>query len=299
MSDKEQPIKPSEPGQAPEPGQAAEPASFFDSVWPGAGQKAWGLWDSVKSSPAVQQGLQEANERIQQAQKQANERLQQAQKQANERLQQAQKQANEALGSYDPEALKQRLAQLGRSATEYIDNADRKLEEFENRTAGYIQQEGSKLAERVRETAHDDGKPAEVLFNGPEKKPVSRLDAELMALHASPDRFLEQTSGSGDEIPADERKNLLASSTDLSDTYKLLVPVRISEPEFWKRYAVLKTRLVNQDTRRKQLIERQGTPEDDQLDDWGSSEDESTPVATEKTTKKQQIQEEGSDDDWE
>lgn len=239
---------------------------FLNSVWSSeAGQKAWGWWDSVKSSAAV--------------------------KEANERLQQAQKQAQEA---WDAEAIKDKLVQLGHTATEYIDSADRKLEEFENKTADYLQQEGAKIAEKVM-PPDEQPATAEVLFNGPEKKPVSRLDAELMALNASPDRFLEKLDGKAAQVSAAEQKSLLAASADLAETHRALVPSKFSDAEFWNQYSLLRQRLIIQDERRKQLIERQGNA-DEEEDGWGSSDDE---AAESTLPKRDAAVDEDEDDDWE
>lgn len=208
-----------------------------------------------------------------------------AQKQAQEAWSTSQKQAQEAWNNYDSDALKQRLSELGKTATEYIDEADRRIEVMENGAVTFIQQHGSQLAGKVKEATSEIHTAAEksfegaksegeVLFSGPERQPLSRLDAELMGLNSAPLKILEATK-TADVLGAKEQESLLKDNADLEETYKSLVPAKLTKEEFWGRYGALRDELIKQDERRKKLIGKPGQQtEEDDLDDWGSSGDE-------------------------
>lgn len=235
-----------------------------------ASQRAWGLWDSVKTT-AVKQA------------------------------QEAQHQAQEAWKSYDYEAVRQSLVNLGKSATTYIDEADRRLEKMENEAVHVLQQRSAELVDRVKEATAGKEREGEVLFSGPERSPLSRLDAELMALHASPDQILAAASTAGvSQFTPEEKSSLLAKSAELSETHKSLVPTKLSEAKFWNSYGVLRAKLEAQDRRRKDLIHSHGQEEQNELEDWGSSdEDEPHPQQVSATKVGAKTHDDKSDSDWE
>lgn len=235
-----------------------------------ASQRAWGFWDSVKST-AVKQA------------------------------QEAQHQAQEALKGYDYDSVRQRLVDLGKSATTYIDEADRRLEKMENEAVHLLQQRSAELVDRVKEMTAGQEREGEVLFNGPERSPLSRLDAELMALHASPDQILAAAHTSEvSKLTSKEKSSILAKSAELTETHKLLVPQRLSDAQFWNSYGALRAKLEAQDRRRKDLINNHGQEEHNEIEDWGSS-DEEEPQPRQVSSKKVESHSNNdkSDSDWE
>lgn len=191
-------------------------------------------------------------------------------------LHQVSEQAHEAWAKYDGEKLKERLDELKHTATGYLEEADRKLEVLENDAVSFVTASGSTLMNKVKDVSiftSDDEEPQtpEVLFNGGEKVPLSRLDSELYALHTSPETLLAKTDAPAAELDATKNKFLLEHQPDLQQLYDSLVPQKLDDGEFWRRYLALRKALEDNDARRKELIANETEADNDDLDDWGTS----------------------------
>lgn len=132
----------------------------------------------------------------------------------------------------------------------------------------------------------------DVLFDLPEdiKRHIytTRLDAQLHALHTSPEPFLTDSKDNSFEefaskFSISDQTETIAHDLDFYDELRKLmeklVPEKISYEEFWKRYYFLRDQINQEEVRRKQLLKEAGQEEDDF--DWSEDEDDeqTTPKA--------------------
>ncbi|KAK9473364.1 uncharacterized protein V1510DRAFT_414850 [Dipodascopsis tothii] len=137
-----------------------------------------------------------------------------------------------------------------------------------------------------------DGVVSDVLFDLPEdiKRQIytTRLDAQLHALHTSPEPFLTDAHDAAfdtfagtfdiaaqtDAIAAD-----LEYYPELRKLMERLVPEQTAYDEFWTRYYFLRDQIAQEDDRRKKLLRAAAQQEDNF--DWGEDdEDEQTTPKT-------------------
>lgn len=206
-----------------------------------------------------------------------------------------------AEGTKEKEPKKQTmLALLSLKAQAYIDELDRDLEKVENKAGSYLTKVGTGLGAYLKEAVNIEGPSSargiaagagasggagagatgegEVLFNVPEdiRNQIysTRLEAQLHALHTSPEPFLVSTSSTATAAAEEDPEYAAFASTfdanahtsriasDLATYPKLrglmeqLVPAQVRYDEFWRKYYYMRHQIAAQEEKRKKLMER-------------------------------------------
>ncbi|KAK9446480.1 uncharacterized protein V1518DRAFT_423862 [Limtongia smithiae] len=191
--------------------------------------------------------------------------------------------------------------------------AQGRIEELEQvEFAKYFNQVGKDVGEFLKSTVTiepgspedygENGAPPEsltkdVLFDLPDdiKRQIytTRLDAQVHALHTSPEPFLAADQGDAEydefakKFEIDSQTATIAADLDrypeLRKLMESLVPEKITYSEFWKRYYFLREQINLEESRRKQLLAEAGNA-DDQFDwDEDDEEDQGAASGTAKT----------------
>lgn len=186
------------------------------------------------------------------------------------------------------------LALLSLKAQAYIDELDRDLEKVESKAGSYLTKVGADLGAYLKEAVNIEAPTAgaggsgergiaggaglgpsegEVLFNVPEdiRNQIysTRLDAQLHALHTSPEPFLVSASASAAEpeyaafaSTFDASAHTARIAADLAAYPKLrtlmeqLVPAQVRYEEFWRKYYYMREQIAAQEQKRRDLMER-------------------------------------------
>lgn len=202
------------------------------------------------------------------------------------------------------------LWELTKRAQNYIDELDQDIEELEKAAGSYLGKVGKDVKTLLRDTVSIDGPihtvdrddvdleagedaSSEVLFNVPEdiRNQIysTRLDAQLHALHTSPEPFL--ATGKEEQFVEFESKDFnLDKMTDiitadlkeypsLKKLMEQLVPEKVAYDQFWAKYYYMRKQISDQEQRRKKLLE-QATESQENLgwDDEDDEEEGSTPT---------------------
>lgn len=212
------------------------------------------------------------------------------------------------------------LALLTKKAQIYIDELDRDLEVVENTAGSYLTQFGTDLKSYLKDAVNvappRDGPKesgsssgnagsSEVLFNVPEdiRNQIysTRLDAQLHALHTSPEPFLVSPDSAFEPFQAsfnvDSQTDRIASDLEtypkLRTLMESLVPAKVSYADFWTRYYFMREQISGQEEKRKALLKQasdaaaassKGGAEDFNWDDDDEEEEETTTTAAATTT---------------
>lgn len=212
-------------------------------------------------------------------------------------------------GAAQKKGPKNMLAMLTKKAQKYIDELDRDLEVVENKAGSYLTQFGTDLGAYLKEavniapptttTAASAARGAtptgegEVLFNVPEdiRNQIysTRLDAQLHALHTSPEPFLVSSLDDPAYAPfaaafsVDSQTERIAA--DLA-TYPLLrtlmerlVPASVPYNDFWVKYYFMRDQIATQEEKRKALLQQAAKAsgagdDDDEAFNWDDEEDD-------------------------
>lgn len=192
-------------------------------------------------------------------------------------------------------------------AGQVIDTYDRKIEDLENNAASYFKQKGVQVYDRVLDSLDPVESSSEVLFEQ-NNAPSSRVDAQIKALHHSPELFMN-CEPRKDQLETDQfarAQAILKDDPDLRKLHESLVPEKVTDKVFWLRYFELREDIEEQDRQRKEILKHK--PAEDEEIDWGSSEEEgdSADVVGNKDegskpskTPKSAAKDEPSDSDWE
>lgn len=215
------------------------------------------------------------------------------------------------------------LEELTKRAQLYIDELDRDLEKIENTAGSYVSRFGKDLKTFLKDAVTVDGPddskssssdstsetgedlPSELLFNVPEdiRNQIysTRLDAQLYALHTSPEPFLTETADPGYTAFAgmfDVNAHTDTIAKDLEEQSKLrnlmesLVPEKVPYDTFWTKYYYMKQQIEDQEHKRKLLVlQATNNATDIAWDDEDDEEDESGPRAEPKALEKAEEEE--------
>lgn len=184
------------------------------------------------------------------------------------------------------EEMKAKLEEWGTKAGDYLDEADRRIEEFENSAVHSLKavqtdikhyvEEGISLESPEAEAAQMS-QPGGVLFTS-DRIATSRLEAQIHRLHQSPSVFMKGEPVSGDiESRTDTIAEYLETYPELRELFEALVPEKVEYKQFWLRYFAAREQIEEQDRQRKALLARQA---EEEIEDWGSSEDDAAEDTT-------------------
>lgn len=155
-----------------------------------------------------------------------------------------------------------------------IDRYDRKIEDIENNATSFLKQKGSEVYGKVVDSLDPMESSSEVLFEQ-KSAPSSRVDAQIKALHHSPELFIDRETRNTELTPeqAERKKTILTDNADLQKLHDSLVPEKVADSKFWLRYFELRDDIEEQDRQRKEILRHKPTTEDEKID-WGSSDEE-------------------------
>lgn len=215
-----------------------------------------------------------------------------------------------------PKGTKNMLAMLTKKAQLYIDELDKDLEVVENTAGSYLAQFTTDVSAYLKEAvsvappllssggASRDGGAAgepEVLFNVPEdiRNQIysTRLDAQLHALHTSPEPYLEPRPTDDPAFAPFAGQFDIANQTDQIaadlDKYPLLrtlmerlVPNEVAYDEFWLRYYFMREMITSQEEKRKALLQKAAAlseNKDGEAFKWDDDDDDDDEEETEET----------------
>lgn len=204
------------------------------------------------------------------------------------------------------EELKERLGEWGTKAGDYLDQADRRIEEFENSALKSIKTVGEDIKHLIDEPlatleGPETEQPGGVLFSS-DRIATSRLEAQIRSLNQSKEAFTAAAQLDGDiESRTDQIAEYLSTYPELRETFESLVPEKVEYKQFWLKYFAAREEIESQDRQRKALLAKHT---DDEVEDWGSDSDEpvevNKPTATPSKASPMKPQDEAdSDSDWE
>lgn len=188
--------------------------------------------------------------------------------------------------------------QLTKRAETYIDGLDRELETIENTAGEYVQMWGNDLKGFLKNTVHispgssagagrkssfndsegEDASP-EILFDVPDairnQIHSTRLDAQLHALHESPDPFLASFEGDQEfdrfaaSFDIKDHTDIIASQLDqfpqLRSLMETVVPEKCSYGDFWVKYYYMRRQIDEQEARRRAVLQRAQAEDEDEV----------------------------------
>lgn len=228
-----------------------------------------------------------------------------------------------------PNTTKGLFEQLTQRAETYIDGLDRELETIENTAGEYVRIWGNDLKGFLKNTIRvspgtsprrssfndsegEDASP-EILFDVPDairnQIHSTRLDAQLHALHDSPDPFLApldsepQFQSFASSFSIDDHTSVIAEHLDqfpkLRKLMESLVPEKTSYNDFWLKYYYMRRQIDDQEAKRKAVLQRAQAADNDQdeipWEDDDEDEDE-VPAIPAEAAKKPRSSDDGSYD---
>ncbi|PRT52384.1 BSD domain-containing protein C22A12.14c [Wickerhamiella sorbophila] len=178
------------------------------------------------------------------------------------------------------EELKEKLGEWGTKAGDYLDQADRRIEELENSALESFKHVGEDIKHFMDEPlATLEGPETEqaggVLFSS-DRITTSRLEAQIRSLNKAKDVFTTKEKLDGDiESQTDRIADYLSTYAELRETFESLVPEKVEYKQFWLKYFAAREEIESQDRQRKALLAKQT---EEEVEDWGSDSDEPVEV---------------------
>lgn len=196
---------------------------------------------------------------------------------------------------------KKMLDILTKATNSYLDDLDHELEQVEKFAGSYATKVSSfiktnlletdaKIRERLIEDANKgdlDANESNLLFNVPDniKTPIyaTRTEAQLHALHTSQDLYVTDAIDSefatflksfNLESKTAEISSLLKKHSQLQNLMAAVVPTKVSYEEFWARYFFMYGKILEQEEKRKKILENNADDGDDEDFNWDDDDDD-------------------------
>ncbi|CCH45134.1 General transcription factor IIH subunit 1 [Wickerhamomyces ciferrii] len=187
---------------------------------------------------------------------------------------------------------------LSTKTNTYLDELDKELEQVETFAGSYVNKFGQFIKDSIvvappedRDELIDDDE-GNLLFNvtgsgksKPQKVTSTRTEAQLYALHTSPELFLTTANDQSFELfkkefnlnsKTEDISKLLKQNNDLKKLSTTIVPEKSTYEEFWTRYYYLFDKILKDETNRKKLLNKEVQPNDSKTKNlqWSDDEDD-------------------------
>jgi len=196
------------------------------------------------------------------------------------------------------EKSKNMWSMLSTKTNTYLDELDKELEQVETFAGSYVNKFGQFIKDTIVVAAPEDrdelidDDESDLLFNvvgnvpkgKPQKVTSTRTEAQLYALHTSPELFLTTAEDKNfDDFKksfklgskTEEISGLLKKNAELSKLSTKIVPEKVTYEEFWTRYFYLYDKILKEEVNRKELLKKGNETTDTKAEnvEWSDDED--------------------------
>ncbi len=186
---------------------------------------------------------------------------------------------------------------LSNKTNTYLDELDKELEQVETFAGSYVNKFGQFIKDSIvisnpeDEDELIDDSEGDLLFNvlddsksRPQKVTSTRTEAQLYALHTSPELYLTNAQ---DETYDQFKKSfkldsktediaaLLKQNVELNKLSTSIVPEKVKYDEFWTRYFYLYDKILKEESNRKKLLKKGNDTNDTKSEnvEWSDEEE--------------------------